>query len=189
MAIVLLPHCRLVCMTRLETFQVENLSQYIHDCWTIYPFSPCTQETFIQATALSDKTAVLYCRWFHFRLTGVQNEHLVVKLVNAGKSSFPEAWPGYRACASYDLKEWFRVNTTWDDKTGVIEMQHVSNHVSLTILLLLPDRVSSAHSDCNYWLNLHRRICCVCILSGTLHSRNVYSGHLGSPCKSSICAF
>jgi len=75
-------------------------------------------------------------------LTGVQNEHLVVKLVNAGKSSFPEAWPGYRACASYDLKEWFRVNTTWDDKTGVIEMQHMSNHVSLTILLLLLECIS-----------------------------------------------
>ncbi len=108
--------------------------------------------------ALFDQTAAFYCRWFHFRLTGVQNEHLVVKLVNAGKSSFPEAWPGYRACASYDLKEWFRVNTTWDDKTGVIEMQHMSNHVSLTILLLLPECVLSTCSDCHCWLNLHLHV-------------------------------
>lgn len=71
------------------------------------------------------------CRWFHFRLTGVQNTALVVKLVNAGKSSFPEAWPGYKACASYDLKEWFRIQTTWDDKAGVITMEHTSNHVSI----------------------------------------------------------
>ena len=63
-------------------------------------------------------------------MTGVQNQHLVVKLVNAGESSFPVAWPGYRACASYDLKDWFRVNTTWDEKAGVIQMEHMSNHVS-----------------------------------------------------------
>ena len=69
------------------------------------------------------------CRWFHFRLTGVQNHALVVKLVNAGQSSFPEAWPGYKACASYDLTEWFRVQTAWDEKAGVITMQHKSNHV------------------------------------------------------------
>ena len=122
-----------------------------------------------QAIAFSDKTAAFYCRWFHFRLTGVQNEHLIVKLVNAGKSSFPEAWPGYRACASYDLKEWFRVNTTWDDKTGVIEMQHMSNHVSLTILLLLlPEHVSSTRGDCHCWLNLPAYM--LCIWSGMLHT-------------------
>ncbi len=68
-------------------------------------------------------------RWFHFRLTGVQNTALVVKLVNAGKSSFPEAWPGYKACASYDLKEWFRIHTTWDEQAGHITMEHQSNHV------------------------------------------------------------
>ena len=74
--------------------------------------------------------ANVICRWFHFRLTGVQNTPLVVNLVNAGQSSFPEAWPGYRACASYDLKDWFRVNTTWDEKAGNIRLEHFSNHVS-----------------------------------------------------------
>lgn len=74
---------------------------------------------------------ITHFQWFHFRLTGVQNTALVVKLVNAGKSSFPEAWPGYKACASYDLKEWFRIQTTWDEKAGVITMEHTSNHDSI----------------------------------------------------------
>lgn len=59
----------------------------------------------------------------------MQNQALVVKLINAGQSSFPEAWPGYKACASYDLKEWFRVQTAWDEQAGVITMQHKSSHV------------------------------------------------------------
>lgn len=64
------------------------------------------------------------CRWFHFRLTGAAHQNLTINLVNAGQSSFPEAWPGYRACASYDLKEWFRVKTIWDEKAGVITIKH-----------------------------------------------------------------
>ena len=58
----------------------------------------------------------------------------MVNLVNAGQSSFPEAWPGYKACASYDLKDWFRVQTAWDEKAGVITMQHKSNHVRTLLL-------------------------------------------------------
>ena len=73
-------------------------------------------------------------------MTGVQNQHLVVKLVNAGESSFPVAWPGYRACASYDLKDWFRVNTTWDEKAGVIQMEHMSNHVSFAACCVRPNK-------------------------------------------------
>ena len=87
----------------------------------------CNDATTLQPSGMAAKD--YRCRWFHFRLTGVQDQALVVNLVNAGQSSFPEAWPGYKACASYDLKDWFRVQTAWDEKAGVITMQHKSNHV------------------------------------------------------------
>ena len=47
-------------------------------------------------------------RWFNFRVSGVRGLPLSLQLVNAGKASFPEAWHGYNACASYDLVHWFR---------------------------------------------------------------------------------
>jgi murein tripeptide amidase MpaA len=65
---------------------------------------------------------IAHFQWFHFRLSGVRNMDVRVHLVNAGQSSFPEAWPGYKGCASYDLCEWFRVETIWDEKQGVISM-------------------------------------------------------------------
>ncbi|CAE7824537.1 unnamed protein product, partial [Symbiodinium microadriaticum] len=34
---------------------------------------------------------------------------------NAGDCSFPEAWPGYNVCTSYDRCYWFRVPTTFED--------------------------------------------------------------------------
>ena len=103
-------------------------------------------------------TETALCRWFHFRLTGVQNQALVVNLVNAGQSSFPEAWPGYKACASYDLQNWFRVQTAWDEKAGVITMQHKSNHVrkslplsSLMSCVVIMPHTSTGHIPVADW--------------------------------------
>jgi len=35
-------------------------------------------------------------RWFFFRVSGAKDKDLVMHLVNAGNSSFPEAWEGYQ---------------------------------------------------------------------------------------------
>ena len=37
------------------------------------------------------------CRWFFFRVSGAKDKDLIMHLVNAGSSSFPEAWEGYQA--------------------------------------------------------------------------------------------
>ena len=54
-----------------------------------------------------------------------------MKLVNAGSASFPVAWKGYQACASYDRICWFRVPTTYDD-AGVLSIQHTPEKVCRT---------------------------------------------------------
>ena len=42
---------------------------------------------------------------------------------NAGTASYPHAWPGYRALASYDGNIWTRVNTQYYDGTLTIKHQ------------------------------------------------------------------
>eukprot|EP00891_Asterochloris_glomerata_P009641 jgi/Astpho2/9641/Aster-03910 len=62
-------------------------------------------------------------QFFHFRLTGCRQQAVNMKLVNAGSASFPDAWRGYQACASYDRICWFRVPTSYDD-AGILSIQH-----------------------------------------------------------------
>jgi len=60
-------------------------------------------------------------QWFHFRVTGARGTPLHMRILNADKVSFPDGWPHYRACASYDREEWFRVETRWDGKVLTID--------------------------------------------------------------------
>ncbi|MCA9709318.1 MAG: hypothetical protein KDK70_25975, partial [Myxococcales bacterium] len=62
-------------------------------------------------------------QWFHFRVTGARNTPLRLRILNASAVSFPDGWTDYRACASYDRDEWFRVETHWDGK--VLTLEHV----------------------------------------------------------------
>ncbi|MEM9455965.1 MAG: M14-type cytosolic carboxypeptidase [Myxococcota bacterium] len=60
-------------------------------------------------------------QWFHFRVTGARDTPLRLRIVNAARVSYPDGWTNYRACASYDREDWFRVNTRWDGKELTIE--------------------------------------------------------------------
>ena len=53
-------------------------------------------------------------QWFYFRLQGAQGQACTMRLLNAGKSAYPDGWNGYQATASYDRVSWFRVPTTFD---------------------------------------------------------------------------
>ncbi len=60
-------------------------------------------------------------QWFYFRLQGAQGEPCTIRLLNAGKSAYPAGWEDYRACASYDRVNWFRVPTAFDGDVLTIE--------------------------------------------------------------------
>lgn len=62
-------------------------------------------------------------QWFHFRLTGARGRDCTLHLTNAGATSYPGGWDGYRAVASYDRRDWFRVDTSYAD--GVLTIRHV----------------------------------------------------------------
>ena len=59
-------------------------------------------------------------QWFYFRLQGARGEAAVMHITNAGESTYPKGWENYRAVASYDREEWFRVETEFDGKTMTI---------------------------------------------------------------------
>jgi murein tripeptide amidase MpaA len=73
-------------------------------------------------------------QWFHFRVTGARGVPLRLRVENAGGASFPEAWKGYQAMASYDLEHWFRVDeTSYDSSKGElsVELTPERDHVAL----------------------------------------------------------
>lgn len=55
-------------------------------------------------------------QWFHFLAEGLTpGQKHCFSLENARQSSYPHAWSGYQAVASYDGEDWFRVPTTFDE--------------------------------------------------------------------------
>lgn len=62
-----------------------------------------------------------HMQWFHFRVAGAAETPLTLRIINAGKASYPKAWEGYQAVASYDRETWFRVPTRYEDGTLIIE--------------------------------------------------------------------
>jgi len=61
-------------------------------------------------------------QWFHFRCHSNAGINHTIRILNAGDSSFSQAWTNYQAMASYDKINWFRVATTF------INNQLIINH-------------------------------------------------------------
>ncbi len=61
-------------------------------------------------------------QWFFFRASGVGGQALRMRLLNAGKASFPDGWIDYAAVASYDREHWFRVPTSYAQ--GELTIEH-----------------------------------------------------------------
>lgn len=68
-------------------------------------------------------------------MTGCKGLNLHFKIINAGESSFPEAWPNYNTCASYDAINMFRIPTHYDANKGILSWKIKPEHVSHVLLL------------------------------------------------------
>ncbi|MEM9194065.1 MAG: M14-type cytosolic carboxypeptidase [Myxococcota bacterium] len=75
-------------------------------------------------------------QWFHFRVTGARDIALSLRILNADKASYPKAWEGYQACASYDRDDWFRVET--DYQNGVLVLRHTPEYDSVYYAYFAP---------------------------------------------------
>jgi murein tripeptide amidase MpaA len=61
-----------------------------------------------------------YYQWFAFRVQAEPGVLRTYTIANAGTSSYPRAWTGYRALASYDGQNWFRVHTQYIDDAKLV---------------------------------------------------------------------
>jgi murein tripeptide amidase MpaA len=70
-----------------------------------------------------------FLQWFYFRLQGARGQSCTLRFLNAGQTTYPEAWKNYRAVASYDNERWFRVPTTFDGT--VMTVSHTPEYDSV----------------------------------------------------------
>ena len=80
----------------------------------------CEQAEDIRLRFRPDNRADL-TQWFYFRLSGARGERCVMRLENAAQCVFAQGWHGYRAVASYDGVNWFRVPTSYDGQVLTID--------------------------------------------------------------------
>jgi murein tripeptide amidase MpaA len=99
----------------------------------------------VEVLDLSDTVAQLVIRpdnaanfrqWFYFRCAGVQGRPLDLRLLNARTCSYPRGWPGYRAVASYDGLDWFRVPTQYVE--GQLHISHTPEQDSVEYAYFAP---------------------------------------------------
>ena len=74
----------------------------------------------IQLKIRKDQSSDFF-QWFYFRVQGVVGEALRMRLLNAGDAAYPDGWDNYKAVASYDRQEWFRVPTCYENGELIIE--------------------------------------------------------------------
>ncbi|MCY0387765.1 M14-type cytosolic carboxypeptidase [Robbsia sp. Bb-Pol-6] len=72
-------------------------------------------------------SAADFAQWFHFRVSGVRDVAARYTFENAGQSAYPGGWEGYTVAASYDTRDWFRVETTHYDGQALV-MHHTAAH-------------------------------------------------------------
>lgn len=68
-------------------------------------------------------------QWFYFRLQGARGEPCTMRFLNAGQAAFAKGWENYRAVASYDRTNWFRVPTSYDGQ--VLTVTHMPERDSV----------------------------------------------------------
>jgi len=78
-------------------------------------------------------------QWFHFRLQGAAGQACTLRLLNAGDCTYPGGWRDYRAVASYDRANWFRVPTRYEDGVLVIEFTPAHDSVWLAYFEPYPE--------------------------------------------------
>lgn len=67
-----------------------------------------------------------FFQWFHFRVSGAKGRAITLHITNAGKSAYPDGWPGYKARYSDDRQDWLCAETSYAD--GVLTIRHTPAH-------------------------------------------------------------
>ena len=95
----------------------------------------CSNPADIRLAINKDRNSDFY-QWFHFRLVGARGRDCTLRIMNAGGAAYPKGWEDYRACASYDRREWFRVPTAYDGT--VLAISHRPDYDSVYYAYFAP---------------------------------------------------
>ncbi len=94
--------------------------------------------------AIRPDNASDFYQWFYYRLTGAKDEACRMVFENAKDAAFKGGWDNYRACASYDRKHWFRVNTT-SYENGQLIIEHTPEQDSIYYAYFAPYSAERHH--------------------------------------------
>jgi murein tripeptide amidase MpaA len=136
----------------------------------------CAEPGDIRLTIEKDSNSDFY-QWFHFRLTGARGQDCVLKIVNAGGAAYPGGWKNYRAVASYDRKDWFRVATAYDGE--VLTIRHTPASDSVYYAYFAPysmERQTDLVAE-----TLRSPLARLEILGATLDGQDLDLLHIGTP--------
>ena len=84
-----------------------------------------------------------FFQWFHFRVACSIGDALELAIAGLAESAYPDGWPGYAACASYDREYWFRLDTSYD--AGTLTIQHTAESPILYIAYFAPYSMERHH--------------------------------------------
>jgi murein tripeptide amidase MpaA len=118
-----------------------------------------------------------FCQWFYFRLTGARGRDCALKIVNAGSTTYPQGWQDYRAVASYDRQDWFRVPTSFDGT--VLTIRHAPKHDSVYYAYFAPYSMER-HADL-IAETLTSALVRLEVLGATLDGQDIDLLHIGGP--------
>jgi murein tripeptide amidase MpaA len=76
----------------------------------------------IRHDVLGDGNSSEFLQWFHFRVSGVEDTGATLRILNAGVTTYPDGWRDYRAVASTDRRQWFRLPTRFDGTVMTIDV-------------------------------------------------------------------
>ncbi len=63
-----------------------------------------------------------FLQWFHFRVSGAEDNGAELRIVNAGATTYPDGWRDYRAVASWNRRDWERIPTRYDGQVLTISL-------------------------------------------------------------------
>ncbi len=67
-------------------------------------------------------TAGEFLQWFYFRVSGAEDSGAELRIVNAGKTTYPDGWRDYRAVSTWNRRDWERIPTRYDGQILTIDL-------------------------------------------------------------------
>jgi murein tripeptide amidase MpaA len=118
-----------------------------------------------------------FYQWFHFRLSGARGVECALKLTNAGGAAYTGGWPDYKAVASYDRRDWFRVPTDYDGT--VLTIRHTPEQDAVYYAYFAPYSMER-HADLVAW-TLRSKLVRLEVLGATLDGQDLDLLRIGTP--------